>query len=87
MKSKHLFIGILTVLFVFPLMGAFAQQEPAATTAPGRTGALRPAPAMSQDGLAEWRNELNRETRLEKWTQRVQKRVVEVNAIGNTSPH
>ena len=32
MKSKHLFIGILTVLFVFPLMGAFAQQEPAATT-------------------------------------------------------
>ncbi len=28
MKSKHLFIGILTTLCLFPLVGAFAQQAP-----------------------------------------------------------
>src|SRR6201987_6483854 len=28
MKSKQIFISILTVLFVFPLMGTFAQQAP-----------------------------------------------------------
>src|SRR5438094_6789056 len=28
MKPKHIFISILAVLFVFPLMGTFAQQAP-----------------------------------------------------------
>ena len=28
MKPKQIFIGILAVLFVFPLMGTFAQQAP-----------------------------------------------------------